>query len=75
MRVLEAMFAVWAVLVFVWWVGSEPESAPQQAALAGQALVLLAAPYVIISTMQRGHSRDRLEAKSIEERRSETVQD
>jgi hypothetical protein len=74
MRVLEVIFAIWAILVFLWWVIMEPESAPQQSALAGQALVLLAAPYVIIATLQRSHARERFEAKTLEQRKTEADQ-
>jgi len=60
--------------VFLWWTMMEPESAPQQSALAGQALVLLPAPYVIVATLQRGHARERFEAKTLEQRKAEADQ-
>ena len=54
MRIAEIGFAIWAVLVGLNWLISNPESAPQQAALAGQTLVLLCIPYCIIAVIQRG---------------------
>jgi hypothetical protein len=50
---LAITYTIWAVLVLFNWVVSTPESAPQQAALAGQALVLSFIPYAIVSVFQR----------------------
>lgn len=56
MKTAETIFCFWFALVLLWWGISEPESAPQQSALAGQALVLLAGPYAIIATLQRSRN-------------------
>ena len=53
-RLSEALFIIWAIGVSVFWIGSTPQSAPQQAALAGQALVLICIPYCVVSVLQRG---------------------
>ena len=56
MKLASRVFAVWAILVGIWWIISDPESAPQQAALAGQALVLLGLPYFLLAALQREES-------------------
>lgn len=56
MKVAEIVFYLWVGLVAAWWVISSPESAPQQAALAGQALVLVCIPYTIVAVMQRARN-------------------
>jgi hypothetical protein len=53
MHLSEFLFLIWAVGVSLFWLGSEPTSAPQQAALAGQALVLICIPYCVLSVFQR----------------------
>lgn len=53
MKVGEALFVVWTAVVAIWWIVSDPESAPQQAALAGQALVLVTLPYCVLAALQR----------------------
>ena len=75
MRVIEVLFTIWALLVFAWWMLTDPTSAPQQAALAGQALVLLCTPYVIVATLQRGHALKQDEPKSVEVRSVEVEND
>lgn len=50
---LAIVYSIWAVIVFFNWFVSTPESAPQQAALAGQTLVLAFIPYAMISIFQR----------------------
>lgn len=60
-------YVFWAILVALWWISSDPDSAPQQAALAGQALVLTCIPYTILSTLQRSQhepARKRVEDAS-----------
>ena len=57
-NILEKVFFVWASFVAAYWVTSNPESAPQQAALAAQALVLVAIPYCALATFQRRHARN-----------------
>lgn len=49
----EILFLIWAGIILAWWAVSVPESAPQQAALAGQALVLICIPYCVLSVLQR----------------------
>ena len=53
------IYSVWALLVGLWWAQSGPESAPQQAAVAAQALVLVVIPYTITATLQRASSKIR----------------
>jgi hypothetical protein len=65
----ELVFILWAVGVSVFWIGSSPESAPQQATLAGQALVLICVPYCVLSVLQR--SRAARGAKDLETGESE----
>lgn len=53
MKIIQAVtwagLAAWAGLVVIWWAWlTEPISAPQQAAAAGQALVLLVGPYIFV---------------------------
>lgn len=63
----EVIFVIWAIGVAIWWIGSSPESAPQQAALAGQALVLVCIPYCALSVLQRSSAaRDAKTAPAIE---------
>lgn len=52
----ELAFIIWAVGVSLFWIVSVPESAPQQAALAGQALVLICVPYCVLSVLQRSRA-------------------
>jgi hypothetical protein len=49
----DLLFLVWTSCIALWWIGSSPDSAPQQAALAGQALVLICIPYCALSVLQR----------------------
>lgn len=49
----EFLFLVWAIIVGLFWLTSQPSTAPQQAALAGQALVLICIPYCVLSVFQR----------------------
>lgn len=58
MKLFELLFIFWAIGVALFWIGSTPESAPQQAALAGQALVLVCIPYCVLSVIQRTMGRD-----------------
>ena len=45
--ILWAGLGAWTGLIGIWWAfATAPTSAPQQAAAAGQALVLLAGPYI-----------------------------
>jgi hypothetical protein len=53
MKIAEILFIIWAIAVALFWVFSMPSSAPQQAALAGQALVLVCIPYCALSVLQR----------------------
>ena len=59
MRVAGILCAVWGALVFLWWAQTSPESAPQQAAAAAQALVLAAIPYMVVSVLQRSFAASR----------------
>lgn len=52
-RVAQVLFAIWAAIIALNWIMSNPESAPQQAALAGQTLVLLFIPYSVLAVFQR----------------------
>lgn len=52
------LFVIWAIGVAIFWIVSTPESAPQQAALAGQALVLVCIPYCVLSVLQRSALTD-----------------
>lgn len=61
--VLPTIYGLWALLVFFYWVMASPESAPQQAALAGQTLVLAFIPYAIISVFQRSRRDDSSDQK------------
>lgn len=74
MKIVETVFIGWAILIMLWWAQAVPESAPQQAALAGQALVLLVGPYVIMSTLQRGQSRQSSEKRSVTQRAEGTTE-
>jgi hypothetical protein len=56
LKAFETIYIIWAILVAFWWVFTDPESAPQQAALAGQALVLIGIPYTILAIVQRGRA-------------------
>jgi hypothetical protein len=58
MRVVGIVSAVWGVLVFLWWAQTSPDSAPQQAAAAAQALVLAGIPYMVASLLLRSSDGD-----------------
>lgn len=65
MKLGEILFIVWAIGVMLFWVSSTPVSAPQQAALAGQALVMICAPYCVLSVLQRSRlARDTKEREA-----------
>jgi hypothetical protein len=53
MRIAGIICAIWGILVFLWWAQTSPESAPQQAAAAAQALVLAGIPYMVVSLLLR----------------------
>ncbi|MDR2857164.1 MAG: hypothetical protein LBV50_04880 [Novosphingobium sp.] len=54
--IFPIIYAIYAGLVLFNWIVTSPESAPQQAALAGQTLVLAFIPYAILSVFQRARA-------------------
>jgi len=61
----EFLFLIWAAGVMLFWSFSTPDSAPQQAALAGQALVLICIPYCVLSVLQRSRAARAADGKPV----------
>lgn len=63
----ELLFLIWTAVIMLFWAFSTPESAPQQAALAGQALVMICIPYCALSVLQRSWAARDMEPQETEE--------